>query len=182
MFKPLQVLDEKNKILRNKAEDVVFPLSNEDLKLIKLMKKHLLYSQLEDKCEQYNLRPGMGLAFPQLGILKKIIVIVYEKNEGNFEEYVIINPHIISHSVEQIAAFEGEGCLSVSREVEGHVLRYARISVAGFNEQGKPLEIRARDELAIAMQHEIDHLNGILFFDKIDPNKPYFTEDEIRLI
>ncbi len=182
MFKPLQILDEKNKILRKKAKTVTFPLTSEDFALIEHMKKHLYYSQLTDECEQYSLRPGMGLAFPQLGILKRIIVIVHEKEEGKFDEYVLVNPKIISHSVEQIAAYEGEGFLSVSRDVEGHVPRHARISINAFDEKGKPISLRARDELAIAIQHEIDHLDGILFFDRIDKNKPFYTEDEIRLI
>ncbi len=182
MFKPLKILDEKNKILRKKSHEVNFPLTDKDKILIKQMKQHLHYSQLTEESEKYNLRPGMGLAFPQLGILKRIIVIVYEKTEGEFVEYVLINPKITSHSVEQIAAVDGEGCLSVNREIDGHVLRYARISVTAYDENGTQFSLRARDELAIAIQHEIDHLDGILFFDKIAKNKPFYTENEIRLI
>ena len=114
---------------------------------------------------KYDLRPGMGLAFPQLGINKRIIVIVYEVDEETFENYVFINPKIISYSNEMIAAEAGEGCLSVNREIEGHVPRHARVTVEGFDENGNKIKVRAREDLALAFQHEIDHLDGILFFD-----------------
>lgn len=124
----------------------------------------------------------MGLAFPQLGINKRIIVIVHEVEEGVFDNYVFINPKIVSYSDEMIAAEAGEGCLSVNREVEGHVRRHARVTVEGFDENGNKIKVRAREELAIAFQHEIDHLNGILFYDRIDKNKPFYKEYELRLI
>ena len=132
--------------------------------------------------KKYNLRPGMGLAFPQLGMLKRIIVIVHEYEEGKFNNYVVINPKIISHSQEIIALETGEGCLSVNREVEGHVPRYARITITGYDIDGNKIKLRLREELAVAFQHEIDHLNGVLFFDRIDKNHPFFSEKEIRLI
>ena len=124
----------------------------------------------------------MGLAFPQLGMLKRIIIVVYEYEEGKFENYVIINPKIISHSEEMVALETGEGCLSVNREVEGHVARFARIRITGYDMDGNKISIRAREDLAVAFQHEVDHLNGILFYDRIDNNKPFFNENEIRLI
>ncbi len=182
MFKPLTILDEKDKILRKKSEKVIFPLSKEDRNLIQRAIDHLTFSQIEDYEKKYNLRPGMGLAFVQLGILKQIIVIVHEVEEGVFDNYVFINPVIVSHSEELIAADAGEGCLSVNREVEGHVPRYARITVEGFDEDGNPIRVRAREDLAIAFQHEIDHLNGVLFFDHINLEKPFYQENEMRLI
>ena len=134
------------------------------------------------KAKEFDLRPGMGLAFVQLGILKRIIVIVDEYEEGKFDNYVVVNPEIVSNSSEMIAADAGEGCLSVNREVEGHVKRYARVSVEGFDMDGNKISVRAREELSIAFQHEIDHLDGILFYDRIDKNHKFYTEDELRLI
>ena len=182
MFKPLDILDDTHKILRQKSKDVDFPLSKDDKETIDRIIKHLTYSQIEKYAEKYDLRPGMGLAFPQLGMLKRIIVIVYEYEEGKFENYVIINPKIISHSEEMVALETGEGCLSVNREVEGHVPRHARIRITGYDTEGNKLSIRAREDLSVAFQHEVDHLNGILFYDKIDKNKPFYNENEIRLI
>ncbi|MDD3392629.1 MAG: peptide deformylase [Bacilli bacterium] len=182
MFKKLDILDEKDKRLRKISDEVIFPISNEEKKLIKQGIKELTYSQIDKYAEKYDLRPGMGLAFPQLGINKRIIIIVHEVNEGEFDNYVVINPKIVSHSVEIIAAEAGEGCLSVNRDVDGHVPRHARVSIEGFDEDGNPLKIRAREELSIAFQHEVDHLNGILFYDHIDKKKPFFDEGEIRLI
>ncbi len=182
MFKKLNILDEKDKRLRMTSDEVTFPIPVEYKKLIQQAIDHLTYSQIEEYEKKYNLRPGMGLAFPQLGINKRIIIIVEEVDDGVFENYVVINPKIVSNSVEMIAAEAGEGCLSVNREVEGHVLRYARVTVEGYDEEGNQIKIRAREDLSIAFQHEIDHLNGILFFDRIDKNKKFYTEDEIRLI
>ena len=182
MFKKLNILDEKNKVLRQISKEVTLPLSKEDKQIIKDIIKELTYSQIEKYEKKYNLRPGMGLAFPQLGILKRIIVIVDEYEEGKFENYVVINPVIVSNSTEMIAADAGEGCLSVNREVEGHVKRYARVTVEGYDEDGDRIRIRAREELSIAFQHEIDHLNGILFYDHIDKKKPFYNDYELRLI
>lgn len=182
MFKKLDILDEKDKHLRAKSIDVEFPLSRDDKKLIQRIIDHLTYSQIEEYEKKYDLRPGMGLAYPQLGINKRIIVIVHEYEEGKFDNYVFINPKIVSYSDEMIAAEAGEGCLSVNREVEGHVPRHARVTVEGYDEDGNKIRVRAREDLAIAFQHEIDHLDGILFFDRINKNKPFFTENEMRLI
>ena len=182
MFKPLDILDEKDKRLRAKSLEVELPLTKEDKKTIQHIIDHLTYSQIEEYEKKYDLRPGMGLAFPQLGMNKRIIVIVYEYEEGKFDNYVVINPVIISHSTEMVAVDVGEGCLSVNREVEGHVPRFARITVEGYDEEGNKVHIRAREDLAVAFQHEIDHLDGILFFDRINKDKPFYSENEMRLI
>ena len=182
MFKKLDILDEKDKRLREISVDAEFPLSKDEKKLIQRMIDELTYSQIPEYEKKYELRPGMGLAFPQLGINKRIIVIVHEVDEGVFDNYVFINPKIVSYSDEMIAAEAGEGCLSVNREVEGHVKRHARVTVEGFDEDGNKIRVRAREELAIAFQHEVDHLNGILFYDRIDKDKPFYTEYELRLI
>ena len=182
MFKKLDILDEKDKRLRNKNDDVVFPLSKEEKKLIQQMIDHLTYSQIEDLSIKYDLRPGMGLAAPQLGINKRFFVVVHEYEEGKFNNYVFINPKIVSHSEELIYASTGEGCLSGNRDVEGIVPRYARVTVEGYDEDGEKIKVRGREELSIAFQHEYDHLDGILFFDKIDKNNPFKDQDKMRSV
>ena len=182
MFQKVNILDEKDKHLRAKNKDVTFPLSKERKQLIKDMLEHLYYSQIEKYAEKYNLRPGMGLAAPQMGINEKFFVICHEETEGNFKDYVIINPKMISHSEELIYASEGEGCLSVNRDVPGIVPRYARATFTGYDIDGNPVKFRVREELSIAFQHEFDHLNGIMFYDHIDPNDPYKNKDYMREI
>lgn len=182
MFKKLNILDEKDLHLRKISVDAKLPLSKEYNKIIDQIIKELTYSQIEELEKKYDLRPGMGLAFPQIGINERIIVIVHEYEDGKFDNYVVVNPKIISSSNEMIAAEAGEGCLSVNRDVEGHIKRFARVTIEGYDVKGNKIKIRAREELSIAFQHEIDHLNGILFYDRIDKNKPFYTEEEIRLI
>ena len=182
MIKTSDILDEKDKHLRAKNIDVTFPLSDEKKKLIDDMLEHLYYSQIEKYAKKYDLRPGMGLAAPQLGVNERFFVICHEETEGNFKNYVMINPKMISNSEELIYAGEGEGCLSVNREVDGIVPRYARVTFTGYDVDGNPIKIRAREELAIAFQHEMDHLNGILFTDRIDPKNPYKDKEKMREI
>jgi peptide deformylase len=182
MFIKLNILDETDKHLRAVSRDATLPLSKDYKELIQRIVTELTYSQIEEKAQKYELRPGMGLAFPQLGINKRIIVIVHEVDDGKFNNYVFINPKIISHSEEIIAAELGEGCLSVNREVEGHVPRNARVTIEGFDMDGNKIRVRAREDLSIAFQHEVDHLNGVLFYDHINKEKPFYVGNELRLI
>ena len=182
MIKMKDIIDEKDKRLRTISKDVEFPLSDEDKNHIKDMLEYLTNSQIEELAEKYDLRPGMGLSAIQIGIPKRYFVVVNEYDEGKFENYVIINPKIVSTSAEKIYVEVGEGCLSVNRDVDGIIPRFARVTVEGYDEEGNKIKVRAREELAIAFQHEIDHLNGILFYDHIDKNNPYKDHDKNRAI
>lgn len=182
MLKSSDILDEKDKRVRAKNVDVTFPLSKEKKQIINDMLKHLRYSQIEKYAKKYKLRPGMGLAAPQIGINERFFVVCHEEDEGKFKDYILINPKMISNSEELIYASEGEGCLSVNREVEGIVPRYARVTFTGYDLEGNPIKLRAREELSIAFQHELDHLNGILFVDRIDPHDPFKNKDNMREI
>ena len=182
MLKTKDIVDEKNKILRQVSKEVIFPLTKDDKKNIQDMIEYLTNSQIEEKALEYDLRPGMGMAAIQIGIPKRYITIVHEVEEGVFDTYVVINPKIVSNSIEKIYVDMGEGCLSVNREVDGIVPRYARVTVEGYDELGNKIRIRAREELAIAFQHEVDHLNGILFTDHIDKKNPFKDKDKYRAI
>lgn len=182
MLPKIKILDEKNKMLRTVSKVVTFPLSDKDKKTIQDALKYLEMSQIEEYTNKYNLRPGMGLAFIQLGIPKRIFVICNEIDDGKFEKYVIINPKIISHSEERIYVEEGEGCLSVNRPIDGIVPRYARCKIEAYDENGELFTYRVREDLSVAFQHEIDHLDGILFVDKIDPKNPYKGKNQMRAI
>ncbi|HHT38336.1 MAG TPA: peptide deformylase [Mollicutes bacterium] len=176
------ILDEKDPRLRKISEEVTFPMSKKDIDLINDMLEHLINSQTEEMAKKYDLRPGMGLAAIQLGVNKRYFVIAHEQENKTFNKYIIINPKIISHSEELIYAGGGEGCLSVNREIEGIIPRYARLKIQYQDINGNTHILRAREELSIAIQHEIDHLNGILFIDKIDKDNPFKDEDKMRMI
>ena len=178
----IKILDESNKILHKKSSNVTFPLDEETKKLIDDSLTYLEMSQIEEYSEKYDLRPGMGLSFVQIGILKRIFVVSEEIEEGKFNRYVVINPRVKSMSEELIYVGEGEGCLSVNREVEGIVPRHARITVEAYDENGNLYDIRVREDVAVAFQHELDHLDGILFVDKIDKKNPYKNKDLMREI
>ncbi len=182
MLKTKDILDEKDKRLRQVSKEVEFPLTKEDKDLIDTMIKYLHDSQIEELSEKYNLRPGMGLSAIQLGVAKRFFVVVNEVDEGEFETYILINPKMISNSIEKIYVEMGEGCLSVNREVEGIIPRYARVTLEAYDMDGKKIHVRAREELAICFQHELDHLNGVLFIDHIDPKNPYKGQDQYRAI
>ncbi|KKM12934.1 peptide deformylase [Clostridiales bacterium PH28_bin88] len=102
--------------------------------------------------------PGVGLAAPQIGISKRVIVI--DAGEGLIE---LINPEIISAEGQEV---DVEGCLSVPG-LQGEVRRAARVKVAGLDREGKAVIVEGEGLLARVLQHEIDHLNGILFVDKV---------------
>ncbi len=179
----IKIYDEKNKILRKTSKEVSFPLDKKTKKLINDVHDYLKATQDEETAKENNLRPGMGLAFIQMGIPKRIFIIENKDEEtGKFESHTIINPKIISQSEELIYVGEGEGCLSVNRPTEGIVPRFARINITYQDIDGNEKEIRVREDISIAFQHEIDHLNGILFVDHIDKNNPYKNKDYMREI
>ena len=182
MIRSKDIIDEYDKRIRLISKDVTFPLDEKTLKTIKDIKIMLKNSQIDELSKKYDLRPGMGLSAIQLGIAKRYFVVVYEYEEGKFEDYVVINPKIISESEEKIYVEEGEGCLSINRPIEGIVPRSARIKVEFYDEKGNKQTLRLREELAIVFQHEIDHLNGILFYDHIDKNNPFKNANKYRAI
>ena len=187
MLKTKEILDEKDKRLRLISKEVEFPLTKKDKDLINTMIKYLHDSQIDELAEKYDLRPGMGMSAIQLGVPKRYFVVVNEttpedQEEQTFDTYVLINPKIISNSMEQIYVDEGEGCLSVNRPVEGIVPRYARVTMEAYDMDGNKVQIRGRKEVAICFQHELDHLNGILFTDHIDPKDPFKGKDQMRAI
>ena len=178
----IKILDEKDKRLHQVSKEVEFPLSKETKKLIDDVLTYLEMSQDEEIAEKYDIRAGMGLSFCQMGIMERIFVVSEELEDGTFKRHVVINPEIESHSEELVYVGEGEGCLSVNRPVEGIVPRYARCTFKAYDVDGNEYQIRVREDISVAYQHELDHLNGILFVDKIDPKHPYKNKDRMREI
>lgn len=159
--------------LRKVAEEVAMPPSKEDIKTLEQMHAFLVHSQDPDISEEYELRAGVGLAAPQINISKRMIVVLTEDENDKTHSYRLFNPKIISHSVELSYLTNGEGCLSVDESIPGYVPRYARVTVRAFNESGEPVRLRLKGFLAIVFQHEIDHLNGIMFYDHINKADPF---------
>lgn len=178
----IKILDEKNKILRQVSTEVTFPLDEKLKQLIDDSLTYLEMSQMEEYIEKYDLRAGMGLSFVQIGVLKRIFVISEELDNGTFKRYTLINPKVVSKSEELIYVGEGEGCLSVNRPVEGIVPRHARLTVEAYDVDGNKFTIRVREDIAIAFQHELDHLDGILFVDRIDKKNPFKNKEFMREI
>ncbi len=182
MFKNLKILDEKDKRLRQISKEVTFPLSKEDKETIKDTMEYLKYSQIDKYAKKYNLRAGWGMSAIQIGIARRWFVIVEEQEDGSFKNYFFANPKIISNSTEKIYVEQGEGCLSVNREVTGIIPRYARVTVEAQDMNGKKFTLRLREDLAICIQHEMDHLDGILFIDRIDKKNPFKDANLYRAI
>lgn len=167
--------------LREKSTEVSFPLNEEEIELLNKMTTYLKNSQDEDIAEQYNLRSGVGLAAPQLGVNKRLITIYFE-DENKLHDYQLVNPKIIGHSVEEAYLTNGEGCLSVDEVIEGYVVRYHRITVRAYDIDGNEVRLRLKGYPAIVLQHEIDHLNGVMFYDHINKDNPFTAPDNaVRL-
>jgi peptide deformylase len=166
------IIREGHPTLREVAKEVIMPPSEEEKRTLKDMRGFLINSQDPEIAEQYNLRAGVGLAAPQINVPKRMIAVKLEDDKGVSYEYALFNPKIVSHSLEKSFLTTGEGCLSVDRNVEGLVVRYARITVTGTDLDGMNLKMRLRGLPAIVFQHEIDHLNGVMFYDHIDPSNP----------
>jgi len=180
--KTINILDDCHKILRTKSEDVTFPLDEDTKSLINDALLYLEMSQIEEERLKYDLRAGMGLSFIQLGIPKKIFVVSEDLGDFKFKRHIIINPIIKAKSEELVFVGEGEGCLSVNRDIDGIVPRHARITIEAYDENGNLFTTRVREDMAICYQHELDHLDGILFQDKIDKKNPYKNQELMREI
>ncbi|MBM7563509.1 peptide deformylase [Paenibacillus sacheonensis] len=117
-----------------------------------------LHKLLNDMAETMYDADGVGLAAPQVGISKRAIVVDIGDENGLIE---MVNPQIVDATGEQLGP---EGCLSIAK-LNGDVRRAQHIKLKGMDRNGAPIELEASDFLARAFQHEIDHLNGVLFTD-----------------
>ncbi|MBP2239959.1 peptide deformylase [Cytobacillus eiseniae] len=158
--------------LREVAKEVTLPPSEEEIQTLKSMLEFLINSQNPEIAEKYGLRSGIGLAAPQINIAKRMIAIYLKDENEKIHSYALFNPKIISHSVEGAYLSAGEGCLSVDEAIPGFVPRHARITVKGIAIDGTEVKVRLKGLLAIVFQHEIDHLNGVMFYDHIDSKNP----------
>lgn len=169
-----KIFKDSNPIMRKKSLPVTLPLSKEDRDTLDFMLDYLIKSQDEEYAKKHNIRAGVGIAAIQLGILKRMFVIYYKKNEDEIVKYQLVNPKIIETSIRKCALENGEGCLSVDKDHPGLVHRYFRIKLEAFNAlTNENIVIDANGYDAIVLQHEYDHLDGLFYYDRINPSNIY---------
>lgn len=144
-----QIREDGDEILRKKSKEV--EEVNDKIRQI--------LDDMEETMHKYN---GVGLAAPQIGLLKRLVVIDLYDDKGTIK---LVNPEIIKEKGTQEVE---EGCLSFPNKY-GKIVRPAEVTVKALDENGKEIKISAKGLLAQALSHEIDHLNGILFVDKVLP-------------
>jgi len=121
---------------------------------------------------------GVGIAAPQIGISKRIIIIDTEPSNPASKPLVLINPEIVEKDGE---IGEDEGCLSVP-EIRGEVKRAEKVVVEGIDLEGNKIRVEGTELLARALQHEIDHINGKLFIDHLSRLKKQLIKNQLRKI
>jgi len=131
---------------------------------------------IDDMAETMFSAPGVGLAAPQVGVSSRIVVITSLEDLEKRDFVALINPEIISTEGEEVAE---EGCLSVP-ELRMEVSRAETVRVRALDRQGKPVEIEGAGLTARILQHEIDHLNGLLFIDRLSPAKRDMIKRKLR--
>lgn len=127
-----------------------------------------LQTLLDDMVETMRVAPGVGLAAPQVDVPLRVIVVEYgddEDEEVPPKLYMVVNPEIVRFSEETEVGTEG--CLSIPGFL-GDVDRSLEITVKGFNRRGQPMRVKAKGWMARIFQHEIDHLDGVLFTDRAE--------------
>ena len=173
------IVTEEIKSLHEKSLPVELPIGQDDVKTLYEMLAYLINSQDDKKAAELNLRPGVGLAAPQIGVNKCMFVVFATDEEGIKHTLLVVNPKIIKTSNQMVYLNGGEGCLSVQRETCGVTPRYKEIKADCYlyNLKLNKLErkiITLRNYLAIVFQHEYDHLFGTLYVDKM------MNEDEAK--
>ena len=181
------IIKEGNPLLKEKSIDVELPISLEDAEILNSMIEYIFNSIDPKVAEKYDLRPAVGIAAPQIGILKKMIAIVAPDESGNEHEFALINPKLLSYSDELTYLEGGEGCLSVDRACDAYIHRPARVMFEAYFydlETGKleKKRMKLKGYLSVVFQHEYDHLNGILFVDRANKTNPKHIPDNSKPI
>ncbi len=173
----LRIVKDKAASLHAVSKAVELPLSPEDEALLQEMLAYLKDSQDPTFQQSHpKVREGIGLAAPQVGVNKRMLVIHYlsdpEKNE--YITRMLVNPKIIANSLKKCYLESGEGCLSVDSEHPGYAYRDYKITVRAYDAINKTeIVFKATGFDAVVVQHEMDHLDGLLFYDRIDKENPY---------
>lgn len=177
-MKLFKIHTDKEESLHQKCVPVPLPLDEERKKTIEDMVLYLKASQDEKTAEKYHIRPGVGIAAPQIGINERFYAVYFQDGDKTYE-YGLVNPVIVSTSVKKAYLTNGEGCLSVPQDVPGHVYRYYRVTIDAYDAlSGQNVRLKLVGYPAIVFQHEYDHLDGILYYDRIDRKDPFLEDPE----
>jgi peptide deformylase len=136
-----------------------------------------LEALIADMADTMYAEPGVGLAANQIGVDQSVIVFDVTPHDQPPNLRVLINPVIVSSSGSMVS--ENEGCLSVP-DLRADVKRFAQVQVTGLDRGGQTVEIHAEGLLSVVLQHEIDHLNGVLFLDRISALKRQLYQRRIQ--
>lgn len=139
------------------------PVLRQKAKRVKTIDKSIL-KLIADMRETLSAANGVGLAAPQVGVSLRIIVVSIQHENSEKEEHCLINPEVIRRVGERTV---NEGCLSIPGYV-GEIVRSVQVRVKGMDETGKLVKIVAEGLLGEALEHEIDHINGILYVDHLE--------------
>ena len=173
------IIRDDNLDLRKTSSPVNLPMSKEDINTLIQMYEYLVNGYDEEYGKKYKIRPGVGLAAPQIDVLKQMFAIVAFDEEGEDHVYLVVNPRIMSTSEQLTYLKNGEGCLSVDKDYKGLIHRPKRISVKCHLLNPETLELtettlRLKGYIAVVFQHEYDHLFGRLFYDHINKTNPFY--------
>ena len=174
-LKQSDIITDDDPRIREAAFNTMFPLNKKDEKMLIKMIDYVRASQDPEKAKARGITPSLGIAAPQLGVNKKIIYVSVENQFGEEEEFALVNPHIVDRSKEMAYLTSGEGCLSVPNYRDGYVYRNYKIRLVAIDFYTETeVEIQAEGKVAIVLQHEIDHLSGILYYDRINKKNPFW--------
>ncbi len=163
MIRP--ILTDPNPVLRERAIEVS----------AEKMNAPAFQQLIDDMIETMYAANGIGLAGPQIGVSERILIAETSGRGGEHRPLALVNPEIVKASWRKVKS--EEGCLSIP-DVYGIVTRSRSVTARALDREGKPVTIKNSDLLAIILQHEIDHLNGVLFTDKAEKVMP--IADRVR--
>lgn len=181
------IIREGHPTLTRVADKVAMPISDEDKQTAFSLFQYVINSQDDELAKKYNLRPGVGIAAPQINVSKRMFAMHVHDVDGKLYSMIVVNPRITQRSEEMVFLNGGEGCLSVDRPTEGLTPRHLSIKFEAFvyDVESNAFKLK-RGALtgypATVFQHEYDHLDGIMFTTKLYPEipgaKPLFEEFE----
>ena len=178
MFKVRNIVKDDTDLIRTKSKEITLPLSKEDEELCEYLIEHIRISQDDERNVEYNLRPGVGIAAPQVGEFKQIFAMLIKEEGKKDIEHVFINPKIISESVVEAYLAGGEGCLSVENDHEGYIYRKFFVTIEAYDYLTKTIiRKKFRGYPAIVVQHEMDHFSGTLYYDHINKKNPLLVKE-----